>query len=155
MILYVLLALKSKQEDFTDEFLRADVEDDENIFVEMPKGFQKIGKVLKLGVIYILFNKVLLPFGKNLTHKFNNYDLVQSKFNLCFFMRDMFICTVSIDEILFWERNMNGICELSLELLEDVADIEQYYDADGFLGLKTLRSYEHSLIEMQQNRLIE
>ena len=41
MILYVLLALKSKQEDFTDEFLRADVEDDENIFVEMPKGFQK------------------------------------------------------------------------------------------------------------------
>ena len=48
LILDVLLCLKSKQGDITAAFVHADVEEGENIFVEMPRGFRKQGKVLKL-----------------------------------------------------------------------------------------------------------
>ena len=48
LILEVLLSLKSKQGDITAAFVPSDVEERENIYVEMPRGFKKNGKVLKL-----------------------------------------------------------------------------------------------------------
>eukprot|EP00804_Cyclotella_cryptica_P015875 CCRYP_006378-RA/>CCRYP_006378-RA protein AED:0.13 eAED:-0.06 QI:0/-1/0/1/-1/0/1/0/145 len=48
LILEVLLSLKSKQGDITAAFVHADVEEGENIYVEMPCGVRKQGKVLKL-----------------------------------------------------------------------------------------------------------
>jgi hypothetical protein len=48
LILEVLLGLKSKQGDITAAFVHADVEEGENIYVEMPRGFKKNRKVLKL-----------------------------------------------------------------------------------------------------------
>ena len=48
LILEVLLGLKSKQGDITAAFLHAEVEEDRNIYVEMPRGFRKPGKVLRL-----------------------------------------------------------------------------------------------------------
>ncbi len=53
LIMEVLLWLKSKQGDVTAAFLHDDLEEDENFFVEMPKGFEQYAKngrkkVLKL-----------------------------------------------------------------------------------------------------------
>ena len=95
MILYVLLALKLKQEDFTDEFLRADVEDDENIFVEMPKGLWKKLKVLKP-------RKDLYGLQKFPVASGNNCGLVQYKFDLCLFIGKKFTYIVYVYDLLFW-----------------------------------------------------
>ncbi len=53
LILEVLLGLKLKQGDVTDDFLHAKLEEGKNVFVEMPKGFKQYAKngykkVLKL-----------------------------------------------------------------------------------------------------------
>ena len=48
LILEVLLGLKSKQGDVTAAFLHADLGKDEEVYVRMPRGFEKRGKVLKL-----------------------------------------------------------------------------------------------------------
>lgn len=48
LILEVLLRLKSKQGGITAAFVPADVDEGKNIHVEMPCGFRKQGKVLKL-----------------------------------------------------------------------------------------------------------
>ena len=48
LILEVLLGLKSKQGDVTAAFLHADLGKDEEVYVRMPRGFEKKGKVLKL-----------------------------------------------------------------------------------------------------------
>jgi hypothetical protein len=48
LILEVFLQLKSKQGDVTAAFLHADLEEGENVYVELPIGFRKQGKVLKL-----------------------------------------------------------------------------------------------------------
>ena len=44
LILEVLLGLKSKQGDVTAAFLHADLEEGENVFVDMPKGFEQYSK---------------------------------------------------------------------------------------------------------------
>ena len=48
LILEILLKLKSKQGDVTADFLHADINEDEKMYVEMPLGFRKKGKYLKL-----------------------------------------------------------------------------------------------------------
>ena len=48
LILDGLLELKSERDDITAAFLHANLEEGDNVFVEMPLGFQKKGKVLKL-----------------------------------------------------------------------------------------------------------
>jgi hypothetical protein len=48
LILEVLLGLKSKQGDVTAAFLHGELGEDEKVYVEMPLGFRKKGKVLKL-----------------------------------------------------------------------------------------------------------
>ena len=47
LILEVILGLKSKQGNIIAAFVHADVEEGENIYVEVPHGFRKQGKVLK------------------------------------------------------------------------------------------------------------
>ena len=48
LILEILLDLKSKQGDVTAAFLHAELEEGEEVYVAMPQGFKKAGKVLKL-----------------------------------------------------------------------------------------------------------
>ena len=48
LILETRLELKSKHRDVTVTFLCADLEENEKVYVEMPLGFRKKGKVLKL-----------------------------------------------------------------------------------------------------------
>ncbi len=53
LILEVLLGFKSNQGDVIAAFLHADLEEDKNVFLEMPKGFEQYAKngckkVLKL-----------------------------------------------------------------------------------------------------------
>ena len=48
LILEILLKLKSKQGDVTAAFLHAELEEGEEVYVAMPQGFKKPGKVLKL-----------------------------------------------------------------------------------------------------------
>ena len=48
LILELLLNLKSKQGDITAPFLHADLNEREKVYMRMPQGFRKEGKVLKL-----------------------------------------------------------------------------------------------------------
>jgi hypothetical protein len=66
LFLEVLLDLKSKQGDVTAAFLHGELGKDEKVYVEMPLGFRKKGKVLKLlkKTLYELrLDRVQEPFG--------------------------------------------------------------------------------------------
>ncbi len=47
LIFEIFLQLKSKQGDITAAFLHSEMDDNENVYVKMPLGFRKQGKVLK------------------------------------------------------------------------------------------------------------
>ncbi len=63
LILEILLDLKSKQGDVTAAFLHGELGEDEKVYVEMPLGFRKAGKVLKLNKLCMDYVKVLVYFG--------------------------------------------------------------------------------------------
>ena len=69
LILEVLLALKLKQGDITAVFLHANLEEEENVFVEMPLGFQKKGKALKLKKTLYDLHQAPYAFWKYLFEK--------------------------------------------------------------------------------------
>ena len=48
LVLEVLLGLKSKQGDVTAAFLHAPIEEGATVYVDMPKGFERKGKCLRL-----------------------------------------------------------------------------------------------------------
>ena len=77
LILEVLLGLKSKQGDITAAFVHADVEKYENIYVEMPCGFRKQGKVLKLKKTLYGLRQSPRAFWLNLTEKMNTCGMEQ------------------------------------------------------------------------------
>ena len=68
LILEILLDLKSKQGDVTAAFLCGELGDDEKVYVVMPLGFRKAGKVLKLNKLCTDYIKVLSSFGLDKCH---------------------------------------------------------------------------------------
>ena len=68
LILEILLNLKSKQGNVTAAFLHAELGEDEKVYVEMPLGFRKQGKVLKLNKTLYRLRQSPRMFWKYLTN---------------------------------------------------------------------------------------
>ena len=101
LILVILLKLKSKQGDVTAAFLHADVGEDEKIYVEMPLGFRKNGKVLKLNKTLYGLRQSPRMFRKYLTKAMNDVGMKTSQFDPCMFVGDRVIAVVFVDNISF------------------------------------------------------
>jgi hypothetical protein len=67
LILEILLQLKSKQGDVTAAFLHGKLGPNEKVYVEMPLGFRKQGKVLKLKKTLYGLRQSLRAFWQHLT----------------------------------------------------------------------------------------
>jgi hypothetical protein len=48
LIISIVLGLATKQVDYTAAFVQAKLDEDEEVYVAMPRGYAKLGKVLKL-----------------------------------------------------------------------------------------------------------
>ena len=109
----VLLKLKSKQGDVTAAFLHADLNEDEKVYVEMPLGFRKKGKCLKLKKTLYGLRQSPRMFWKYLTKAMNDVGMVTSQFDPCMFIGDRVIVVAFVDDILFW--SMDGKFSWHLE----------------------------------------
>ena len=54
-----------------------------------------------------------------------------------------------MDDIIFWERNDNDIHDPEMEFIKLGVDLEQEYDASGFLGVTLERDLKTGLLEMK------
>ena len=81
LILEILLNLKSKQGDVTAAFLHADLGEDEKVYVEMPLGFRKKGKVLSLKKTLYGLRQSPREFWKYLTKAMEACVMKPSKFD--------------------------------------------------------------------------
>eukprot|EP01082_Thalassiosira_pseudonana_P009463 g8665.t1 g8665 contig3:647373-650417(+) len=91
LILEVLLDLKSKQGDVTAAFLHADLPDNENVYVEMPRGFRQKGKngkhkVLKLNKTLYGLRQSPRLFWKYMVQKMEMCGMQQSNLDPCLFI---------------------------------------------------------------------
>ena len=101
LILEVLLDLKSKQGDVTAAFLHADLEEGEEVYVKMPRGFEKRGKVLKLRSTLYGLRQSPRAFWKYMVQKMEACGMSQSKLDSCLFVGDKVICVCFVDDLLF------------------------------------------------------
>ena len=112
----MLLGLKSKQGDITAAFVHADIEEGENIYVEMPHGFRKQGKVLKLKKTLYGLHQSPRAFWLYLTKKMNSCGMVQSTFDPCLFIGAKVMCICYVDDLIFWALDESNINELTDQL---------------------------------------
>ena len=154
LILEILLKLKSKQGDVTAAFLHADVGKDEDIYVEMPLGFRKKGKVLKLKKTLYGLRQSPREFWKYLTKAMKKCKMETSTFDPCMFIGERVIAVAFVDDILFWSTDEKYINELGNQLRKQGLLLEQEDDAAGCLGV-TMDKSEDGLLEMKQTGLID
>jgi hypothetical protein len=154
LILEVLLDLKSKQGDVTAAFLHGELGENEKVYVEMPLGFRKPGKVLKLKKTLYGLRQSPRAFWKYLTNAMEAVGMKVSKLDPCLFVGDKVMAVAFVDDILFWSTDEAYINELGSKLREQGLLLEQEDDAAGFLGVKMTKT-EDGLIEMKQTGLID
>ena len=109
LILEVLLGLKSKQGDVTAAFLHADVEKDEKVYVRMPHGFRKKGKVLKLKKTLYGLRQSPRAFWKYLVQKMKICGMPQSDLDPCLFIGEKLICICYVGDLIFWAKDDKDI----------------------------------------------
>ena len=155
LILEILLKLKSKQGDITAAFLHADVPENENVYVEMPRGFDKKGKVLKLKKTLYGLRQSPRAFWQYLTEKLEANGMKQSELDPCLFIGEKVICIVYVDDLLFWAKEDDDINTLAFGLRDLGVDLEEEHDAAGFLGVSLESDPVTNKLEMRQDGLIE
>eukprot|EP00804_Cyclotella_cryptica_P008169 CCRYP_015117-RA/>CCRYP_015117-RA protein AED:0.07 eAED:0.11 QI:0/0/0/1/0/0/3/0/242 len=136
LILEVLLSLKSKQGDITAAFIHADVEEGENNYVEMPRGFIKQGKILKLRKMLYGLRQSPRAFWLYLTEKMTLSGMEQSTLDPCFFIGVKVICIYNVDNLIFWAMDEADIDTLAIQLIAAGVLLEHKSDAAGFLGVR-------------------
>ena len=136
LILEVLLDLKSKQGNVTAAFLHADLEEGEEVYVKMPRGFDKKGKVLKLRKTLYGLRQSPRAFWKYMVQKMEACGMPQSKLDPCLFVGESASCVCFIDDLLFWVCDTEDIHKLAVLLSEQGVDLEQEEDAARFLGAR-------------------
>ncbi len=88
LILEILLDLTSKQGDVTAAFLYETLEESAKVYVNMPLGFQKTGKVLKLNKILYRLQQSPCAFWKYLTNAMLAVGMQVSKLDPYIFIGD-------------------------------------------------------------------
>jgi len=154
-LLYILtlkLGLTTKQVDYTNAFVQADIHDEE-VYVCMPRGFTLEGKVMKLKKSLYGLRESPKNFFEHLKSKLTENGFEQSDQDPCLFKSEKVICLVYVDDCLFFSAKEEYIDEKidglrSSGLLLDVED-----DVSGFLGVLITKKEDGS-IELLQTGLI-
>lgn len=154
LILEVMLNLKSKQGDVTAAFLHGELEEGEEVYLEMPRGFKQEGKVLKLKRTLYGLRQSPRAFWKYIVKKMEECGMEQSNLDPCLFLSGKVIAITYVDDILFWARDEKDIHDLAMKLREVGVDLEEEEDAAGFLGV-TLDRNDDGSIELKQTGLID
>ena len=92
-----------KQGDVTAAFLHAKLEEGEEVYVAMPQGFKKAGKVLKLRRTLDGLRQSPRAFWKYMVEEI--CSMPQSELDPCLFIGDKVICICYVDDLLFWARD--------------------------------------------------
>ena len=154
-ILEVLLGLKSKQGGITAEFVYADVDEGDNIYVEMPHGFKKNEKVLKLKTALYGLHQSPRAFQLYLTEKMEACGMEESTLDPCLFIGEKVMCICYVDHLVFWSIDEVDIDELGNQLISVGVALEQESDAAGFLGVRVEINQTTGLMELKQTGLID
>lgn len=150
--------LCSRQVDFSNAFVQAELSSDEHIYVALPKGFEMSGEgdeeqVLKLRRSLYGLVQAPLYWGNHLKAALEAEGLKQSVSDPCMFIGDGMVTLTYVDDVLFFGRDSKKI-DAKIKAIEARGfklTIEE--DVYAFLGVEVIR-LPNGEIEMKQSGLI-
>jgi hypothetical protein len=134
LILACQLNLVTCSADVACAFLHSDI--DSEVYVEMPKGFIKDGKVLKLNKSLYGLKQAPRLFWKYLTNSMESCGLKQSSIDPCLFIGPQVVALCYVDDILFFAKDEKYIDSVMLKLRDTGLMLEKESSAAGFLGVQ-------------------
>jgi Reverse transcriptase (RNA-dependent DNA polymerase) len=154
LILSCVLGLATKQVDYTAAFIHAPLGEEEQVFVEHPRGFGQPGKVLRL-------NRSLYGLKQSprnfYTHLKGNLEAIGFKaatdVDPCLFISDKCICLVYVDDTLFYSPKEEYMQEAIDKLLNRGMEMTIEDSVAGFLGVHIDRNESNSQIKLTQKGL--
>ena len=156
MILTVSLGLVSKQVDYTLAFCHAPVNSE--VYVEMPRLFEKPGHVLRLKKNLYGMKEAPLNFFLHLKKNLEARGFKQMiDIDPCLFMSEDVVCVVYVDDCLWFSRTEEAIDNAIESLKKPEPDsflVEVEDDVAGFLGI-LMDKHEDGSIELKQEGLIK
>ena len=155
LILSVTLGLATKQVDYTLAFVQADL--DEDVYVRMPKLFEKPGHVYKLKKSVYGLRQAPLNFFLSLKEGLEARGFVQSEHDPCLFVSEKVICLCYVDDCLFYavnESDIDAVIESLRRPEPTTFDLNIENDVAGFLGILIEKQPDGS-IELKQTGLID
>jgi hypothetical protein len=153
LILSLILGLATRQVDYTAAFLHAPINED--VYVEMPRGFAEPGKVLKLKKSLYGLKQAPRNFFQHLKGKLERIGFTSSPINPCLFILEKVICIVYVDDTLLFSPKPEFIDEVLTQLKEEELDLEEEDNVAGFLRVKVERDDVNGRIQMTQIGLID
>lgn len=153
LTLSMILGLASRQVDYTAAFIHAPIEED--VFVEMPRGFTEPGKVLKLKKSLYGLRQSPKNFFNFISERLENVGLVpQVDVDPCLFISDKVICVLYVDDTLFWSPKSEWIDEVIEKLRnQEKVELEDEESVAGFLGVHIERNEADQTIKLSQSGL--
>jgi hypothetical protein len=167
LVMSLLMGLSTKQVDYTEAFTHAAIDQDpkwdtmtakerdrSGVYIEMPRGFNKTGHVLKLKKSLYGLKQSPRNFFLHLKEKLEKCGFEQSLADQCLFISGTVVCLVYVDDTLLYAENMEDI-DLAIKTIEDAGmHLEVEDDVAGFLGVLTDRK-DDGTIHMTQMGLTD
>ena len=156
LILESMLGLKSCQADVECAFLHGHLEEGEEIYMHMPRGFKQEGKCLRLKRSLYGLKQAPRAFHTYLVKALEKQGLRQSHLDPCLFIGDKVVAVTFVDDCLFWAKDEKDINALLVRLRSDEEHgllLEKEGDAAGFLGVDLKK--KNGQVEMTQTGLID
>jgi len=127
--------------------------DKSGVYVEMPRGFRKPGKVLRLNKSLYGLKQAPRNFFLHLKGNLEQAGFTSmTDIDPCLFVSDKVICLVYVDDCLLYSPDSRYIDETLKTLREQGMELETEDNVAGFLGVHIERHGDH--IELTQKGLI-
>ena len=154
LVLSQCLGFATAQVDYTAAFVQATINED--VFVQMPKGFRKSGTVLKLRRSLYGLRQSPRNFFNHLKENLQSSTLkfIQSNHDPCLFFGENCIVITYVDDCLFFSKDIKEIDRVIDQLRKQGMTLNKEEDVAGFLGINITR-LESGDIEMTQQGLID
>ena len=153
LIFTIHLNLANIQVDYTSAFLHIDI--DQEVFIEMPRGYKDPGKVLKLKKSLYGLKQSPRNFFLHLKSKLESLDFIQSSADPCLFIRSDMICLVYVDDCIFFSTDDSKFGDMLSQLRKADLTIEREDNVAGFLGVHLNIDHTDGTIELTRVGLID
>ena len=169
LILSIVLGLATRQVDYTAAFVHAPIDRDpgwddltpeeqerQGVYIDMPRGFSKPGKVLKLRRSLYGLKQSPRNFFQFLKGKLEDIGFKSAEdVDPCLFISPKVICLVYVDDTLFYSPKQEWIDEAIQQLRDEGMDLESEEDVAGFLGVHIERNEADGSVKLTQKGLIK